>query len=66
MKCNLSSVIEPTSGSHYFRVQATNEHNKSCLSKDIRVDPLVTSKEIFFLKFFHFSANLYLMLHELL
>ncbi|XP_042724230.1 interferon alpha/beta receptor 1 isoform X2 [Lagopus leucura] len=42
MKCNLSSVIEPTSGPHYFRVQATNEHNKSCLSKDIRVDPLVT------------------------
>ncbi|XP_048804877.1 interferon alpha/beta receptor 1 isoform X2 [Lagopus muta] len=44
MKCNLSSVIEPTSGSHYFRVQAMNEHNKSCLSKDIRVDPLVTNE----------------------
>ncbi|XP_052529823.1 interferon alpha/beta receptor 1 [Tympanuchus pallidicinctus] len=44
MKCNLSSVIKPTSGSHYFRVQATNEYNKSCLSKDIRVDPLVTNE----------------------
>ncbi|XP_015737056.1 interferon alpha/beta receptor 1 isoform X2 [Coturnix japonica] len=44
MKCNLSSVIQPTSASHYFRVQAMNEYNKTCLSKDIKVDPLVTNE----------------------
>uniref|UniRef100_A0A8C3KYS1 Interferon alpha and beta receptor subunit 1 n=1 Tax=Chrysolophus pictus TaxID=9089 RepID=A0A8C3KYS1_CHRPC len=44
MKCNLSSVIKPTSGFHYFRVHAMNEYNKSCLSEDIKVDPLVTNE----------------------
>ncbi|XP_031411892.1 interferon alpha/beta receptor 1 [Meleagris gallopavo] len=44
MKCNLSSVIESLSGFHYFRVQAMNENNKSCLSKDVKVDPLVTNE----------------------
>nr|AAU93528.1 interferon receptor [Gallus gallus] len=44
MKCNLSSVIKPTSASYYFRVQAMNEYNKSCLSKDVEVDPPVTNE----------------------
>ncbi|XP_021260239.1 interferon alpha/beta receptor 1 isoform X2 [Numida meleagris] len=44
MKCNLSSVINPTSAFHYFRVQAMNEYNKSCFSKDVKVDPLVTNE----------------------
>ncbi|NXJ08426.1 INAR1 protein, partial [Odontophorus gujanensis] len=44
MKCNLSSVINPASAFHYFRVQAVNEYNKTCLSKDIEVDPLITNE----------------------
>ncbi|OXB79751.1 UNVERIFIED_CONTAM: hypothetical protein H355_013736 [Colinus virginianus] len=44
MKCNLSSVISPASAIHYFRVQAVNEYNKTCLSKDVKVDPLITSE----------------------
>lgn len=50
-QCNLSSIITATSGFVYLRVQAMSEYNKSCLSNEVKVDPLVTSKQMCFLKF---------------
>ncbi|NWX15414.1 INAR1 protein, partial [Aegotheles bennettii] len=43
-QCNFSSIITATSGFHYLRVQAMNEYNKSCLSHEVKVDPLVTNE----------------------
>ncbi|XP_064008506.1 interferon alpha/beta receptor 1 isoform X2 [Pogoniulus pusillus] len=43
-QCNLSSIITANSGFYYFHVQAVNEHNKSCLSKEVKVDPLITNE----------------------
>ncbi|NXE08148.1 INAR1 protein, partial [Lophotis ruficrista] len=43
-QCNFSSVITATSGFYYVRVQAMSEYNRSCLSNDIKVDPLVTNE----------------------
>ncbi|NXI16193.1 INAR1 protein, partial [Irena cyanogastra] len=40
--CNFSSIIN-TTGFYYVRVQARGGHNKSCFSKEIRVDPLKTN-----------------------
>ncbi|NWH95859.1 INAR1 protein, partial [Aegithalos caudatus] len=40
--CNFSSIISPT-GFYYLRVQASKGHNKSCLSREIKVDPLKTN-----------------------
>ncbi|XP_077048792.1 interferon alpha/beta receptor 1 [Agelaius phoeniceus] len=40
--CNLSSIITST-GFYYLRVQARGEHNKSCFSRDVKVDPLKTN-----------------------
>ncbi|KAM6292476.1 interferon alpha/beta receptor 1 isoform 2-T2 [Porphyrio hochstetteri] len=31
-------------GFYYLRVEAVNEYNKSCLSNDVKVDPLVTNE----------------------
>ncbi|NXQ26011.1 INAR1 protein, partial [Alaudala cheleensis] len=39
--CNFSSII--TSGFYYLRVQAREGHSKSCLSREIKVDPLKTN-----------------------
>ncbi|NXI65813.1 INAR1 protein, partial [Anseranas semipalmata] len=39
-ECNFSSIITATFGSYYLRVQAMNEYNKSCLSKEEIIDPL--------------------------
>ncbi|NXN82539.1 INAR1 protein, partial [Bombycilla garrulus] len=39
--CNFSSII--TTGFYYLRVQATEGHNKSCLSREVKVDPLKTN-----------------------
>ncbi|XP_068000630.1 interferon alpha/beta receptor 1 [Melanerpes formicivorus] len=44
MQCNLSSIITATSGFYYFHVQAVNEYNKSCLSNEVKVDPLITNE----------------------
>ncbi|KFZ45462.1 Interferon alpha/beta receptor 1, partial [Antrostomus carolinensis] len=41
-QCDFSSVI--TTGFYYLRVQAMSEYNKSCLSKEVKVDPLVTNE----------------------
>ncbi|NWW81821.1 INAR1 protein, partial [Climacteris rufus] len=41
--CNFSSIIT-TTGFYYLRVQARAAHNKSCVSTEVRVDPLQTSK----------------------
>ncbi|NXN70201.1 INAR1 protein, partial [Himantopus himantopus] len=43
-QCNFSSIITATSGFFYLRVQAVNEYNKSCLSNEVKVDPLVTNE----------------------
>ncbi|NXK54246.1 INAR1 protein, partial [Chauna torquata] len=43
-KCNFSSIITATSGIHYLRVQAMSEYNKSCLSNEVTVDPLITNE----------------------
>ncbi|KAM6314308.1 interferon alpha/beta receptor 1 isoform 2-T2 [Podargus strigoides] len=43
-QCNFSSIITTTSGLYYLRVQAMSEYNKSCLSNDIKVDPLRTNE----------------------
>ncbi|NXP07549.1 INAR1 protein, partial [Thinocorus orbignyianus] len=43
-QCNFSSIITTVSGSFYLRVQAMNEYNKSCLSNEVKVDPLVTNE----------------------
>ncbi|NXW30054.1 INAR1 protein, partial [Phaetusa simplex] len=43
-QCNFSSIITTASGIFYLRVQAMNEYNKSCLSNEVKVDPLVTNE----------------------
>uniref|UniRef100_A0A672TZF4 Interferon alpha and beta receptor subunit 1 n=1 Tax=Strigops habroptila TaxID=2489341 RepID=A0A672TZF4_STRHB len=43
-QCNFSSLITTTSGFYYLRVQAINEHNRSCLSNEVKVDPLITNE----------------------
>ncbi|NXT64409.1 INAR1 protein, partial [Chaetops frenatus] len=40
--CNFSSIITST-GFYYLRVQAREGHNKSCLSREVKVDPLKTN-----------------------
>ncbi|XP_068861151.1 interferon alpha/beta receptor 1 [Aphelocoma coerulescens] len=40
--CNFTSIIT-TTGFYYLRVQAREGHNKSCLSRDIKIDPLKTN-----------------------
>ncbi|XP_027557649.1 interferon alpha/beta receptor 1 [Neopelma chrysocephalum] len=42
-RCNVSSVIT-TTGFYYLRVQARAGHNKSCLSTEVKVDPLKTNE----------------------
>ncbi|NWZ00344.1 INAR1 protein, partial [Loxia curvirostra] len=39
--CNFSSII--TTGFYYLRVQARQGHNKSCFSREVKVDPLKTN-----------------------
>ncbi|NXM82962.1 INAR1 protein, partial [Oenanthe oenanthe] len=41
--CNFSSIITTTTAFYYLRVQARQGHNKSCLSREVKVDPLKTS-----------------------
>ncbi|NWW59237.1 INAR1 protein, partial [Ifrita kowaldi] len=41
--CSFSSIITPT-GFYYLRVQAREGHNTSCVSREVKVDPLKTSK----------------------
>ncbi|KFQ11486.1 Interferon alpha/beta receptor 1, partial [Leptosomus discolor] len=43
-ECNFSPIIATTSGFYYLRVQAMSEYNKSCLSNEIKVDPLITNE----------------------
>ncbi|XP_062478211.1 interferon alpha/beta receptor 1 isoform X1 [Pezoporus occidentalis] len=43
-QCNFSSIITTTYGSYYLRVQAINEYNRSCLSNEVKVDPLITNE----------------------
>ncbi|KFV97500.1 Interferon alpha/beta receptor 1, partial [Fulmarus glacialis] len=43
-QCNFSSIITTTSGFYYLRVQAMSEYNKSCLSNEVKVDPLITNE----------------------
>ncbi|NXT02650.1 INAR1 protein, partial [Jacana jacana] len=43
-QCNFSSIISTVSGTFYLRVQAMNEYNKSCLSNEVEVVPLVTNE----------------------
>ncbi|NXB03612.1 INAR1 protein, partial [Cnemophilus loriae] len=40
--CNFSSILT-TTGFYYLRVQAREGHNKSCLSREVKVDPLKTN-----------------------
>uniref|UniRef100_A0A8C5T3X2 Interferon alpha and beta receptor subunit 1 n=1 Tax=Malurus cyaneus samueli TaxID=2593467 RepID=A0A8C5T3X2_9PASS len=40
--CNFSSIIT-TTGFYYLRVQARAGHNRSCLSREVKVDPLKTN-----------------------
>ncbi|NXO66250.1 INAR1 protein, partial [Phainopepla nitens] len=40
--CNFSSIIT-TTGFYYLRVQAREGHNKSCFSREVKVDPLKTN-----------------------
>ncbi|NXF13412.1 INAR1 protein, partial [Smithornis capensis] len=42
-RCHLSPAITNT-GFYYFRVQARGDHNRSCLSKEVQVDPLETNE----------------------
>ncbi|NXS61924.1 INAR1 protein, partial [Brachypteracias leptosomus] len=42
-QCNFSSIIT-TTGFYYLRVQAVSEDNKSCLSNEVKVEPLVTNE----------------------
>ncbi|XP_068281027.1 interferon alpha/beta receptor 1 isoform X2 [Nyctibius grandis] len=42
-QCNFSSIIT-SSGCYYLRVQAMSEYNRSCLSDEIEVNPLVTNE----------------------
>ncbi|NWV81912.1 INAR1 protein, partial [Dasyornis broadbenti] len=41
-RCNFSSIIT-TTGFYYLRVQARAGHNRSCLSREVKVDPLKTN-----------------------
>ncbi|NXB80094.1 INAR1 protein, partial [Donacobius atricapilla] len=41
-RCNFSSIIT-TIGFYYLRVQASQGHNRSCFSREIKVDPLTTN-----------------------
>ncbi|NXJ61934.1 INAR1 protein, partial [Rostratula benghalensis] len=43
-QCNFSSIITTVSGTFYLRVQAMDEYNKSCLSNEVKVVPLVTNE----------------------
>ncbi|NXY74470.1 INAR1 protein, partial [Glareola pratincola] len=43
-QCNFSSIITTTTGIYYLRVQAMDEYNKTCLSNEVKVDPLVTNE----------------------
>ncbi|KAF1458083.1 Interferon alpha/beta receptor 1, partial [Pygoscelis antarcticus] len=43
-QCNFSSIITTVSGFYYLRVQAMSEYNKSCLSNEVKVDPLRTNE----------------------
>ncbi|XP_061857648.1 interferon alpha/beta receptor 1 isoform X2 [Colius striatus] len=43
-QCDLSPVITATSGFYYIRVQAMSEYNRSCLSNEVKVDPLITNE----------------------
>ncbi|GAB0178178.1 interferon alpha/beta receptor 1 [Grus japonensis] len=43
-QCNFSSIITSTAGFYYLRVQAVNEYKKSCLSNDVKVDPLIANE----------------------
>ncbi|XP_068768738.1 interferon alpha/beta receptor 1 isoform X2 [Struthio camelus] len=43
-KCNFTSIITTTFGFYYLRVQAMNEYNRSCLSNEVKVDPLITNE----------------------
>ncbi|XP_037232825.1 interferon alpha/beta receptor 1 [Falco rusticolus] len=43
-QCNFSSIIATTFGFYYLRVQAMSEYNKSCLSNEVKVDPLITNE----------------------
>ncbi|NWW49504.1 INAR1 protein, partial [Pedionomus torquatus] len=43
-QCNFSSIITTDSGPFYLRVQSMNEYNKSCLSNEVKVVPLVTNE----------------------
>lgn len=49
-QCSFSSIITTVSGFYYLRVQAMSEYNTSCLSNEVKVDPLRTSKQMCFLK----------------
>ncbi|NWR47148.1 INAR1 protein, partial [Regulus satrapa] len=40
--CNFSSILNNT-GFYYLRVQASQGHNQSCLSREVQVDPLQTN-----------------------
>ncbi|XP_077637846.1 interferon alpha/beta receptor 1 [Lonchura striata] len=40
--CNFSSIN--TTGFYYLRVQAREGHNKSCFSREVKVDPLQTNE----------------------
>ncbi|NXM06961.1 INAR1 protein, partial [Tyrannus savana] len=42
-QCDVSSVIT-TTGFYYLRVQARAGHNRSCLSTEVKVDPLKTNE----------------------
>ncbi|NXD07794.1 INAR1 protein, partial [Nothocercus nigrocapillus] len=43
-KCNFTSIIPPAPGFYYLRVQAMSEYNRSCLSKEVKIDPLITNE----------------------
>uniref|UniRef100_A0A8C6YYN0 Interferon alpha and beta receptor subunit 1 n=1 Tax=Nothoprocta perdicaria TaxID=30464 RepID=A0A8C6YYN0_NOTPE len=43
-KCNFTSIIPPSPGLYYLRVQAMSEYNRSCLSYEVKVDPLITNE----------------------
>ncbi|XP_025933398.1 interferon alpha/beta receptor 1 isoform X2 [Apteryx rowi] len=43
-KCNFSSIITTTIGFYYLRVQAMSDYNRSCLSDEVKVDPLITNE----------------------
>eukprot|EP00075_Anas_platyrhynchos_P015726 XP_027304979.1 interferon alpha/beta receptor 1 isoform X1 [Anas platyrhynchos] len=43
-KCNFTSIITVISAFYYLRVQAMSEYNKSCLSKEVKIDPLSTNE----------------------